>query len=133
LLKSNPTLIPGKQIQGVQLHKASAGLDYQSLQGFEARVDSYYVGEYNSYNRLPFFYANATLSQRAGRGTTLNVGVLNLFNSNVSTFNSTGDTPFIAENRFGTDQNATQQNANLGIQNSALLPITAVFSITQRI
>jgi len=130
VLSKNVTFINGSQIQGVALHKASVGLDIQNSHGFEARVDSYYQGQYNAYNRLPFFYANASIKQQVTKNTSFNIGVLNLFDSISSTFNTTGIGPYIAENRFGGDagnhfaQGSTQQG---------LTPITAVFSVTTKI
>lgn len=121
--------INGSQIQGVALHKGSLGLDIQNGRGFEGRIDSYYQGEYNAYNRTPFFYANASLSQQVTKNTTLNIGVLNLFNSIASTLYTTGVGPYVAENKFGTDANIYQQQTG----QTGLLPITATLSITARI
>jgi len=129
ILSRNVLLINGNQIQGVALHKASLGLDLQNTHGFEARVDSYYQGQYNAYNRNPFFYANASITQKVTKNTSFNVGVLNLFDSVSSTLNTSGVGPYIAENRFGGDSNHFAQGS---VQNG-LTPITAVFSITTKI
>lgn len=130
ILSKNVTLDNGRQIQGVALHKASLGIDVQNAHGFEARIDSYYQGEYNAYNRIPFFYANASLKQQITKNTAFNIGVLNLFDSVSSTINSSGVGPYIAENSFGGDMgnHFLQQTTQSG-----LTPITAVFSITTKI
>lgn len=129
ILKRSVNTINGSQISGVALHKGSLGLDIQNGHGFEGRIDSYYQGQYNPYNRDPFFYANASLSQTVAKNTTLNVGVLNLFNSIASTVLAVGAGPFVAENRFGRDANIFQQQT----AQTGLLPITATVSISTRI
>jgi len=129
ILGRSVNTINGSQIQGVALHKASLGLDVQNGHGFEGRVDSYYQGEYNAYNRTPFFYANASLSQQVTKNTRLNIGVLNLFDSISSKVFTTGVGPYIAENRFGGDANSFQQQT----PQTGLTPVTATVSITTRI
>ena len=133
ILQNNFTTINGSQIQGIPLQKYSAGLDFVDLRGFEARVDAYYIGSFNQYNRDPFFYANASLTKQFSRGTSVNIGIQNLFNSQASQLTVKGAAPFQGENQYGTDTSAIQQNATQGINQTGLLPITAVFSVTQRI
>ena len=129
ILKRSVTTINGSQISGVALHKGSVGLDIQNGHGFEGRLDSYYQGQYNPYNRDPFFYANASLSQAISKNTTLNVGVLNLFDSIASQVYSLGVGPFIAENQYGGDANHFQQQTS----QTGLLPVTATLSVSVRI
>ena len=78
------------------------------------------------YNRIPFFYANASLSQQVTKNTRLDIGVLNLFGSISSKVFTTGVGPYIAENRFGGDANSFQHQ-------TPQTPVTATVSITTRI
>ena len=133
VLQNNVLIVPHSQFNGTPLHKVSAGLDYQSRGGFEARIDGYYQGLYNGYNPAqPFYYANASFSQRLNKSTTFNIGVQNLFDSNANNYLTFGTIPFLAENVYGTDTSAVQQQASQGTTQTYLLPITAVFSITHR-
>lgn len=132
ILMSNVLLVDGSQIQGIPLQKYAAGLDFSDLHGFEARIDGYYIGSYNLYNRNPFFYANASFTKEFRRGTSVNIGVLNLFDSAASQLTVAGVAPFQGENQFGTDTSAIQQSSSQNILQTGLLPITAVLSITQR-
>jgi len=129
ILSKSVNTINNSQIQGVALHKGSLAFDLQNGHGFEARVDGFYQGQYNAYNRIPFFYAHASISQQVTRSTRLNIGVLNLFDSISSKYLTTGVGPYIAENKFGTDANRFQQQTT----QTGLTPITAVLSITTRI
>ena len=133
ILQNNVTLVDGSQLQGVPLQKYSAGLDFANRSGFEARVDGYYVGYYNGYNRDPFFYANASLTKTFKTGTSINIGVQNLFDSQASILTVAGKAPFKGENQYGSDTNAIQQQSSQGFLQTGLLPTTAVLSITQRI
>jgi len=135
LLKANPYNINGAQISGIPLHKASFGIDLSDVHGFEARLDTNFVGDGNNYNRGAFFYSNAFVSQRFGRRTTLNVGLLNVFNqasSNVYNIGG-GAQRYIPENQFGSDLTPLDQAVNNGSAVTGLLPTTVTFSITQRL
>ena len=133
VLQNNVLIIPHSQFNGTPLHKASVGLDYQSRGGFEGRIDGYYQGLYNGYNpSTPFYYANATFSQRLGKNATFNIGVQNITNSNTNNYLTFGTLPFQAENSYGTDTSAVQQQSSQSTTQQYLLPITAVFSLTYR-
>jgi len=135
ILKANPYAINGAQISGLVLHKATFGVDLSDPRGFEARLDTNFVGSGNGYNRGAFFYSNAFLSQRFGRRTTLNLGILNVFNqasSNVVDIGG-GAQQYIPENQFGGDLSVLDQAVNNGTAVSGLLPTTFTLSITRRI
>ena len=110
------TLVPEAQLLGIPLHKASFGLDFSSLRGFELRMDTYYVGPNNGFNRGAYFYSNVAVTQQLGRHATLNLGVFNVFDQASDRFGRFGLGPFNAENKFGTDRNAfDQQSERFGL------------------
>jgi len=132
LLARNVFNINGAQLNGLPLHKGSIGLDYSSRGGFETRLDTIYLGNGNAYYRPAFAYSNASFSQRFGKYTTLNVGVLNIFNSASSSLYDLGGSVWQPKNKFGTDLSAmykayNQQTAALG-----LIPTSVTVSITRR-
>ena len=133
ILKRNVFDINGAQIQGLPLHKGSIGLDYSSRQSTEIRLDTIFLGDNNPYTRPAFNYSNASLSQRFGKNTVVNVGILNVFNQVHSQYYTYGNAPFIAENRFGTDATGLDQASNQGVQQAGLLPTTVTVSLTRRI
>jgi outer membrane receptor protein involved in Fe transport len=133
ILKRNVFDINGSQIQGLPLHKGTIGLDYSTHGGIELRLDNIFIGSNNQYNRPAFAYSNASLSQRFGKNTTLNVGVLNAFNSIHSTLYDIGAAPYIAENQFGGDATALDQALNQGTAQTGLLPTQVVVSITRKL
>ena len=59
----------------------------------------------------------------------MNLGVSNLFSTDVDTYGRIGLGVFVAENQFGTDANAVQQGSEL----FGLSPLTVSFTVTQRI
>jgi len=129
ILQNQVTAIPGAQVVGIPLHKAAAGLDVTSGRGFEARLDTYFVGDNNGYNRPQYFYSNASISQAFGHGTMLNVGIFNVFDSATDRYGRFGLGPFQAENRFGTDRNAFDQ----GSERFALPPTQIEVTLSQRV
>lgn len=129
ILMNNFTAIPGAQVLGIPLHKASVGLDVSSGRGFEARLDTYYVSANNGYNRPEYDYSNASLSQRFGTGTTLNLGIFNVFDSATDRYGRFGYGPFQAENRFGTDLNAFDQQS----ERFSLPPTQIQLTFSQRV
>ena len=134
ILASNIYDINGSQIPGLVLHKGSLGLDFSTQHGFEARFDTNYVGPGNAYGRPAFTYTNASLSQRFGRRTAVNLGIQNLFNQASSNVYSVGGSSiFRPENQFGTDTSPLDQALNNGSAATGLLPTSFTFSITQRI
>ncbi|HEY4440388.1 MAG TPA: TonB-dependent receptor [Candidatus Elarobacter sp.] len=133
ILTKNPTVTNGMQIPYLPLHKASVGFDFNTLRGFQARLDTYFLGENNGFGRGQFFYGNLGVSQDLGKHTTINVGVLNCFNSGSSTVNALGIAPFVAENQYWSDPNAIAQAANIGTTQNGILPIQYTVSLTLKI
>ena len=80
ILINNPTLINGGQIAGIPLQQAT--LSFDAAPGpWEVRVDNYYIGYNNTYNRPHFWYTNAFLSRSFNHGNSLlSVGGTNIFN-----------------------------------------------------
>lgn len=130
ILQKNPTVTNGQQLAYLPLHKASFGLDFNTLRGFQARLDTYYLGENNGFGCGPFFYSNLGISQDVSKHATVNLGILNVFNNAASTVNALGIAPFVGENQYGTDANAIQQAANLGTTQNGILPFMFTASLT---
>jgi TonB dependent receptor len=108
ILKNNPTLINGGQFPYIPLHQGNVGLAYANPAGLSTRIDGYYVGPNNGFNRGAYMYANANVSRTVGRAT-VNFGVYNLFNSSAQEYGYIGQGLFIPENAFGPHTNSMQQ------------------------
>jgi hypothetical protein len=128
ILMSNFSIVNGAQIVGVPLHKASLGVDYSDRRGFDARMDGFYIGPNNGYNRTPYFFANATVAKTFGK-TTINLGINNVFNNASDIYGRQYIGTFAAENKFGTDTNSFQQ----GSERFGLPPTQVMFSVRQQI
>ncbi len=100
ILQANTNLIDGGQISGIPLRQGSAGLSYQNASGLAARLDTTYVGANNSYNRNPFWFANASLSKSSG-DVTIGFGVYNIFNSVAQQYGLIGSGVYIPQNYYG--------------------------------
>jgi outer membrane receptor protein involved in Fe transport len=111
VLENNPSLINNQQFFGVPLHTASLGVGYNNLRGgLTARIDGYYVGINNGFDRPAYYYANANASKTVGP-ITLNLGIANLFNSAANPYGFFGlgvPTPI---NQFGSGATALAQGA----------------------
>lgn len=101
ILSQDPSLINGAQVWGVPLHRAGLGIDYSNASGLDARLDGYYVGVPNGFNRTPYAYANFNVSKSFRQGLTLNLGVNNVFNSAASQYGYIGLGMFRPQNQFG--------------------------------
>jgi len=124
---SNPALFNGAQLVGIPLNEASFAADYNNGRGFEARIDSYFVGWNNAYSRPAYGYANGSLSYNFRKThTALEFSVFNMFNSAVDNYGrfSLGVQPPL--NSFNT-ANPPQPPERFG-----QLPATYQFVITQR-
>ncbi|HEY2474271.1 MAG TPA: hypothetical protein VGI19_05660 [Candidatus Cybelea sp.] len=104
ILIANTNLLDGGQIYGVPLRQGTAGIAYQDIHGIGARLDATYIGGNNSWNRNPFWFANASVSKTSGQ-TGLNFGVYNLFNSVAQRFGLIGDGVYIPQNFYGLAEN----------------------------
>ncbi|HXM07625.1 MAG TPA: TonB-dependent receptor, partial [Candidatus Acidoferrum sp.] len=101
ILISNTSLLDGGQIYGIPLRQGAAGLAYQNPSGFAARIDSTYIGGNNSWNRNPFWFANAGVSYSV-RDTSIGLGIYNLFNSVAQQYGLIGSGVFVPQNYFGS-------------------------------
>ncbi|MBV8066529.1 MAG: TonB-dependent receptor [Candidatus Eremiobacteraeota bacterium] len=101
ILIANPNLIDGSQIYGIPLRQGTAGLGYQDNTGLAARLDATYIGGYNSWNRNPFWFANASVSKTSGR-ITIGLGVYNLFNSVAQQYGYIGYGVFAPQNYYSS-------------------------------
>jgi outer membrane receptor protein involved in Fe transport len=89
ILASNPTVVNGAQQPGIPLHQATISLDV-APKGFEFRVDNYYTGDNNGYNRPAFWRTDAFISHTFREGSTLTLGGTNLFNQAVQYYGYLG-------------------------------------------
>jgi outer membrane receptor protein involved in Fe transport len=102
ILRNNQQIIDGGQIYGIPLRQGTAGIAYQNQSGFGARIDANYMGAYNSYNRNPFWWSNASISQSSLDGkTTVTLGINNLFNSVAQQYGYIGYGVFQPLNYYG--------------------------------
>ncbi len=115
ILIANTGLLDGGQIYGIPLRQGTMGLAYQDNNGLSARLDSTYIGSNNSWNRNPFWFANASLSKSTDR-VTIAMGVYNLFNSAAQHYGLIGDGVYQPQNYFGL---AAQGGATSAIQQSS--------------
>lgn len=115
ILIANTGLLDGGQIYGVPLRQGTAGLAYQDNAGYGARIDATYIGGDNSWNRNPFWFANASLSKTSGQ-TSVNLGVYNLFNSVAQQYGYIGYGVYQPQNYYGL---AAQGGATSAIQQSS--------------
>ena len=129
ILVNNTTLINGGQILSVPLQRGNLGVGYSDSNGWSGRLDGYYVGAPNSFNRPGYTYFNFNVAKTIVRGTTLNLGILNLFNSNAQQYGLIGLGLFKPENQFGTDTSALQQGSE-----QYGLPLRQIwFTVTQKV
>jgi outer membrane receptor protein involved in Fe transport len=115
ILIANTALIDGGQIYGVPLRQGTAGLSYQDNDGVGARIDATYIGSDNSWNRNPFWFANASVSKTSGQ-MSMNMGVYNLFNSVAQRYGYIGYGVYQPQNYYGL---AAQGGATSAIQQSS--------------
>ncbi len=115
ILISNTQLIDGGQIYGVPLRQGTAGLAYQDNAGYGARIDATYIGADNSWNRNPFWFANAAISKTSGQ-ISVNMGAYNLFNSAAQHYGYIGYGVYVPQNYYGS---AAQGGPTSAIQQSS--------------
>jgi hypothetical protein len=116
ILQANTNLIDGGQIYGIPLRQGTAGLAYQGGDGLAARLDATYIGGNNSWNRNPFWFANASISKTTGQ-VTVGFGIYNLFNSVAQQYGYIGNGVYIPQNYYGLGQASglTQSNEEFGL------------------
>ena len=115
ILIGNTNLLDGGQIYGIPLRQGTTGIAYQDNQGFGARLDATYIGGNNSWNRNPFWFANASVSKTSGQ-VGINFGVYNLFNSVAQQYGLIGSGVYVPQNFYGLAQNG---GASSGLEQSS--------------
>ncbi len=81
VLVTNGGYVNGQQFYGIPTQTAAVGVGYNNPYGeVTARIDSYHLGNNNSFYRPAFWYANANISKTV-QWLTFNLGISNLFNS----------------------------------------------------
>ncbi|MBV8424882.1 MAG: TonB-dependent receptor [Candidatus Eremiobacteraeota bacterium] len=90
VLQSNLGLINGQQLGSVPNHQANLGFGYNNKASqLTARLDTYYVGAPNGFDRPPYWYSNMNIAKTFGH-ITFNLGINNLFNDNASQYGLIG-------------------------------------------
>ncbi len=131
ILFQNINILDGGQILGVPLRSGNAGLALQMPRGLEARIDATYIGSYNSYNRVPFWFANASISQVVNPRLTLNFGVQNLFNSAALQYGLVGAGVYAPVNFYGTAAQGGPTSALQEAQEQFGLPLRQYWFTTK--
>jgi outer membrane receptor protein involved in Fe transport len=129
LLKANPTLIPGSQLPKIPLHKWAVNGDFSTPYGLDLYMDYTHYDGNNDLNRPAYGIADISLTQQLKAGTSVNIGISNLFNQYVDTYGRIGFGVFIPENRYGTDPNGLAQ----GSERFGLSPAALSVTVTQRL
>jgi outer membrane receptor protein involved in Fe transport len=106
ILVNNVYLINGAQVWGIPLHRYNIGVGYENPTGFTTRMDGFYIGTPNGFNRAAYWYANFSIGQTYPAGVTINFGVNNIFNSAASQYGYIGFGQTRPQNSFG-DPNPT--------------------------
>lgn len=101
ILSQDPNLINGEQLGTVPLHRAGLGLGYSNASGFGGRIDGYYIGTPNGFNRNAYAYANMNVFKNFGQGLQIDLGVNNVFNSAEQQYGYVGLGVFRPQNQFG--------------------------------
>jgi outer membrane receptor protein involved in Fe transport len=115
ILIANTDLIDGGQRNGIPLRQGTTGFSYQDVNGVGARIDATYIGGNNSWNRNPFWFANASVS-KTSNNVTVGVGVSNLFNSAAQQYGYIGYGIYHPQNFYGL---AAQGGATSGLAQSS--------------
>jgi outer membrane receptor protein involved in Fe transport len=115
ILIANTQLLDGGQIYGIPLRQGTAGLAYQDNAGYGARIDATYIGGDNSWNRNPFWFANASISKTSGQ-VSVSLGAYNLFNSVAQQYGYIGYGVYVPQNYYGL---AAQGGPTSAIQQSS--------------
>jgi hypothetical protein len=138
-LARNGNVVPGAQIPGIPLHKASLGLDVSDAHGLEFRMDGFYVGDNNGYDRPSYTFYNVALTKRV-RNTTFNLGVQNLFDQASQDYGLFGLGNYAPYNSVYVAAQAALGNVGLagtglaqGNERFGLAPRSILFTLTQRV
>ncbi|MBV8725964.1 MAG: TonB-dependent receptor [Candidatus Eremiobacteraeota bacterium] len=110
ILIANTNLIDGGQIYGIPLRQGTVGLAYQDNRGLGARIDATYIGGNNTWNRNPFWFANASISKSSGP-FSVGLGVSNIFDSAAQQYGLIGYGVFQPQNFYGSAAQGGPTNA----------------------
>ncbi len=109
ILANNPTVVNGAQQPGLPIHQATLSLDV-APGPWEFRLDNYYVGYNNGYNRPAYWHSNAFISRKFGTGGLITLGGTNIFNDAVADYGYLGfGTAPIANTQSGSGPVATEE------------------------
>jgi outer membrane receptor protein involved in Fe transport len=125
ILASNPTVVNGAQLAGIPLHQATISVDV-APGPWEFRLDNYYVGNNNGYNRPAYWHSNAFLSRKVGKGGLVTLGGTNIFNDAVQDYGYIG---------FGTAPitNTVSGSAPAPSEEFGLAPAQLTLTLQERI
>lgn len=112
ILIGTTNLLDGGQIYQIPLRQGTAGLAYSDNDGWGARFDGTYIGANNTWNRNPFWFANASVTKTNGP-VSLTLGVYNLFNSVAQQYGYIGYGVYVPQNYYGL---AAQGGATSALQ-----------------
>lgn len=133
ILKSNPFLINGAQVQGIPVHNYTLGFDYSTPSGFEARLDAFHTGDNNASNRPAYTLMNGFVSQPLNSKLSVTLGATNLFNNAVQNYGYIGHQLFIPENQFFHDPNSIQEALNAGGEEFGVPPRAVLLQLTEKL
>lgn len=127
-LVDNPTYINAAQLPAIPLHKYGLDADFTTSHGGELYLDYTHYDGNNPLARPAYGVTDMSISQALSDHISVNVGVTNLFNSNVDTYGRIGLGVFVPENQFGPDSNGLNQ----GSERFGLSAAAVGFSVTMR-
>ncbi len=131
ILQNNAFIINGAQIQGIPFNQATLGLDYSTPDGWQAHLDGYFVSTNNVSERPAYNFWSGFVGKSLTRGTTVRVGVFNIFNQATQNYGYIGHQLFIPENQFFHDTNSLQQALNVAGEEYGLASRSFIITLIQ--
>jgi len=134
-----PTLQNNSQLVGVPQHKGTLGFDFSDGHGLEVRLDGFYVGTNNGYDRPAYTFFNGGVSKALRTGTSLTLGVQNIFNSASQSYGVFGEgvyvpyNPVYAASKAAAGSPVGTTAVALGNESFGLAPRSIFFSLSQRV
>ena len=102
-LQNNLTIVPNTQLPTVPVHKYQVSADYSFSNGIDLRLTRYYVGVNNAKNSPPYTYSDFQVNSPAGKHSSFNLAINNLFNQDANILGQFGLGVPLPLNRFATD------------------------------
>jgi hypothetical protein len=90
VLMTDPTLVNGRQVFEVPLHKATLGLELVTRSGLEVNLEGHAVGPNNPQQLPGYAYADASLTQTVSKHVVLSLAASNVFNSHAQSYGLVG-------------------------------------------